>query len=213
MKSPSRTPPRQLASASGADNRPLRARTAARMMGASSGIGNPRPPNTRISPIPTYPSCPISSSVNLGSPRTAAHAAISRRRPVMPSHDRRAAGRRRAWGRGPIILKLESLERRALMTADTTLPDLVNSALATSSTVADWKNTVAVEGRVTNQGGGTTTAPLQIALYASPIRGIDRYSVPIGEATIPAAVAAGQTVPYQTSVTLPTTPIPHVSST
>ena len=28
----------------------------------------------------------------------------------MPSHDRRAAGRRRAWGRGPIILKLESLE-------------------------------------------------------------------------------------------------------
>src|SRR5205823_12282755 len=81
------------------------------------------------------------------------------------------------------------------------------------STVADWKNTVAVEGRVTNQGGGPTTAPLQIALYASPIRGIDRYSVPIGEATIPAGVAAGQTVLYQTSVTLPTTPIPHVSST
>ena len=38
----------------------------------------------------------------------------------MPFHDRRAAGRRRAWGRGPIILKLESLERRALMT--TTAP-------------------------------------------------------------------------------------------
>ena len=31
----------------------------------------------------------------------------------MPSLDRRAAGRRRAWGRGPITLKLESLERRA----------------------------------------------------------------------------------------------------
>ena len=47
----------------------------------------------------------------------------------MPSHDRRAAGRRRAWGRGPIILKLESLERRELLTAWPTrrLPDLVNS--------------------------------------------------------------------------------------
>ena len=49
----------------------------------------------------------------------------------MPSHDRRAAGRRRAWGRGPIILKLESLEHRALMAANSnsSLPDLVNSAL------------------------------------------------------------------------------------
>src|SRR3954447_2802789 len=113
----------------------------------------------------------------------------------MPSHDRRAAGRRRAWGRGPIILKLESLERRALMTADTTLPDLVNSALATSTTVADWKNTVAAEGRITNQGGGPPAAPVQIARYAAPIRRINRYSVPIGEATVPAGVAAGQTVP------------------
>ena len=51
----------------------------------------------------------------------------------MPSHDRRAAGRRRAWGRGPIILKLESLERRALLAANSTLPDLVNSALVTST--------------------------------------------------------------------------------
>ena len=78
----------------------------------------------------------------------------------MPSHDRRAAGRRRAWGRGPIILKLESLERRALMAANGTLPDLVNSALTTSISVADWSNTVEVQGRVTNQGGSATTAPL-----------------------------------------------------
>ncbi len=32
----------------------------------------------------------------------------------MSSQDRRAAGLRRAWGRGPIILKLERLERRAI---------------------------------------------------------------------------------------------------
>src|SRR6516164_6003460 len=130
----------------------------------------------------------------------------------MPSHDRRAAGRRRAWGRGPIILKLESLERRALLAANSTLPDLVNSALVTSSSVADWSDTLEVQGRVTNQGGGTTTAPFQVALYASPVRGIDKYSVPIGSVTIPAGLGAGQSVPYQATVTLPSTPVPNVSS-
>src|SRR5262249_3419688 len=137
-------------------------------------------------------------------------AVISRRRPVMSSQDRRAAGRRRAWGRGPIILKLESLERRALMAANGSLPDLVNSALTTFSSVADWSDTVEVSGRVTNQGGSTTTAPLQVAIYASPIRGIGRFSVPVGQVTIPAGVTPGQSVPYQTSVQLPATPIPHV---
>ncbi len=63
----------------------------------------------------------------------------------MPSHDRRAVGRRRAWGRGPIILKLESLERRALLSANSTLPDLVNSALVTSTNVADWGDTLEVQ--------------------------------------------------------------------
>ena len=130
----------------------------------------------------------------------------------MPSHDRRAAGRRRAWGRGPIILKLESLERRALLSANSGLPDLVNSALATSTSVADWSDTLEVQGRVTNQGDGPTSAPFQVALYASPVRGIDKYSVPIGSVTIPAGLAAGQSVPYQATVTLPTTPVPNVSS-
>ena len=35
----------------------------------------------------------------------------------MSSQNRRAAGIRRAWGRGPIILKLECLERRELLAA------------------------------------------------------------------------------------------------
>ncbi len=48
-----------------------------------------------------------------------------------------------------------------------------------------------------------TTAPFQVVLYASPVRGIDKYSVPIGEVTIPAGLAPGQIVPYQTSVQLP----------
>jgi hypothetical protein len=132
----------------------------------------------------------------------------------MPSHDRRAAGRRRAWGRGPIILKLESLERRALMAANSNspLPDLVNSALTVSSSVSDWNQSVEVGGKVTNQGHTATTQPLQVALYASPVRGIDKYSVPIGEVTIPAGLGPGQSADYNTSVQLPTTPIPDVSS-
>ena len=133
----------------------------------------------------------------------------------MPFHDRRAAGRRRAWGRGPIILKLESLERRALMaanaSANSTLPDLANSSLTVSSNVSDWNGTVEVEGQVTNQGHSTETAPFQVALYASPVRGVDKFAVPIGEVTIPAGLAPGQSVPYQTSVQLPSTPLPNVT--
>ena len=131
----------------------------------------------------------------------------------MPSHDRRAAGRRRAWGRGPIILKLESLEHRALLTAASTLPDLVNSSLLISTNTSDWNDTISVSGRVKNQGGGITTAPFEVAIYASPVRGIDKYAVPIGEVEIPAGLAAGQSIPYQTTVQLPESPVPYVSST
>jgi CARDB len=134
----------------------------------------------------------------------------------MSSHNRRAAGIRRAWGRGPIILKLECLERRELLaasaSANSTLPDLVNSSLVTQAAVADWGQTVEVDGRVKNQGASTTTAPFEITIYASSIRGINKYSVPIGEVQVPAGLAPGQAVPYQTSVAIPTTPIPNVSS-
>jgi len=130
----------------------------------------------------------------------------------MPSHDRRAAGRRRAWGRGPIILKMESLERRELLTANSSLPDLVNSSLVTSTSVSDWNENIEVEGRVKNQGGSTTTAPFEITIYASDVRGINRYAVPLAEVEIPAGLAPGASVPYDSSVTLPATPIPNVSS-
>ncbi len=130
----------------------------------------------------------------------------------MPSHDRRATGRRRAWGRGPIILRLESLEGRQLLAAGSSLPDLVNSSLTTSNSASDWGQTIEIEGQVKNQGAGVTTAPLSVELYASPIRGINRYLVPIGSVMIPAGLGAGQTADYETSLTLPTTPIPDVSS-
>jgi hypothetical protein len=134
----------------------------------------------------------------------------------MSSQDRRAAGIRRAWGRGPIILRLECLDRRELLAANvvasSAIPDLVNSSLVASTSVSDWGQTIEVEGRVKNQGGGTTTSPLDITIYASPIRGINRYSVPIGNVEVPAGLGAGDSTPYQTSVQIPASPVPNVSS-
>ncbi len=132
----------------------------------------------------------------------------------MPSPDRRAARRRRTWGRGPCIAEFERLERRDLMAVSgaTPLPDLVNSAFTLSSNVADWGNTVEVQGRVTNQGNATTTAPFSVSIYASSVRGVNKFSVPIGTVTIPAGLAPGQSLPYQSSVAIPSSPIPNVSS-
>jgi hypothetical protein len=109
-------------------------------------------------------------------------------------------------------LKLESLERRALMAAQASnLPDLVNSGLSLSTNVADWGNSIQVMGQVKNQGDAATTAPFQVGLYASDVRGINKYSVPVGQVTIPAGLAPGQAVPYNTTISIPETPIPGVN--
>jgi len=110
------------------------------------------------------------------------------------------------------MLRLEHLEGRQLLSAASNLPDLVNSSLATSNSVSNWGGSIEVEGQVKNQGGGITTVPFSVELYASPIRGINRDSVPIGSVTIPPGLAAGQSAAYQTSLTLPSTPIPNVSN-
>ena len=130
----------------------------------------------------------------------------------MPTLNRRAAGRRRAWGRGPMILKFDSLEHRELLTAVPPLADLAGSSLVTIHN-ADWGNTVAVQGTIINQGGSTVTVPFDVAIYASPSIAIGRYAVPIGDVTIPAGLLPGQSVPFNTSVKLPATPLPGVSNT
>ena len=76
----------------------------------------------------------------------------------MPTLNRRAAGRRRAWGRGPIILKFDSLERRELLSA----AQLAGTSLATVH-AADWGDSVAVQGTIVNQGGTTVTVPFDVA--------------------------------------------------
>lgn len=130
----------------------------------------------------------------------------------MSSQERRAADRRRAWGRGPVILKLETLERREVLSGSSILPDLVGSSLSTQHN-ADWNQSVQVEGQITNQGGSAVTIPFNVELFASPSPAIGRYAVPIGMVTISAGVSAGQTVPFTTTVKLPTTPLPGVQKT
>jgi hypothetical protein len=126
---------------------------------------------------------------------------------LMPTLNRRAAGRRRAWGRGPIILKFDSLESRELLSA----ADLAGSSLVTVH-AADWDDSVAVQGTIVNQGGTTVTVPFDVALYASPSTAVGRYAVEIGDVTIPAGLAPGQSVPFSTTVKLPATPIPGFST-
>ncbi len=129
----------------------------------------------------------------------------------MSSHDRRAAGRCRAWGRGPIILKFESLEGRELLSAaGLALPDLVASSF-TTTTNADWNSPITAKGVITNQGRGTVTTPFNVAIYASHNVKTGPFSVLLGEVTIPAGLAPGQSAPFSTTVKLPASPLPGMS--
>ena len=75
----------------------------------------------------------------------------------MTPQQRRAAGRRRAWGRGPIILRFERLESRQLLTTPPQpLPDLVGADFATSHSL-NWGDSFEAIGTILNQGGATTT--------------------------------------------------------
>lgn len=81
----------------------------------------------------------------------------------MPSRDRRAAGRRRAWGRGPVILRFEPLEGRQLMTVDALGGDALVAddvaqvlttldSLAADSGAAETANTLAATTATTVGG-------------------------------------------------------------
>jgi hypothetical protein len=131
----------------------------------------------------------------------------------MSSNDRRAAGRRRAWGRGPVILKFEPLERRELLStaANMALPDLVTSSFVTSHN-ADWNEDITASGTITNKGRGAVTTSFNVGIYASHNGTVGPYSVLLGEVNIPAGLAPGQSVPFTTTVKLPTAPPPGVKT-
>lgn len=129
------------------------------------------------------------------------------------SDKRRSEGRRRAWGRGPIILRFDSLEKREVLSAaGHGLPDLVGSSMVVVQD-ADWGETVTATGQITNQGDANAAGPFNVAIYAGSRANIGRYSVYLGEVTVPDGLAAGQSVPFTTVVKLPSNPVPGLGST
>jgi len=86
----------------------------------------------------------------------------------MSSYDRRAVARRRAWGRGPMILRFEPLEGRQLLTTTTVKPvaDLIATQFTTVHS-ASWGQQIAASGTIANRGNGTTSAASEVDIYGS----------------------------------------------
>lgn len=126
----------------------------------------------------------------------------------MSSRDRRAAARRRAWGRGPVILRFEPLEGRQLMASGTgaALPDLVATSLIASPT-GDWGQKVQVSGTIANIGTAALPAGAVAAIYASPTTIIGSTALSLGTVTIAAGLAPGATAPFSTTLVLPPSPL------
>jgi len=125
----------------------------------------------------------------------------------MSSHDRRAVARRRAWGRGPTILRFEPLEGRQLLASSVIGP--AADVLATQfNTVhsAYWGDLFHATGTVANQGTATTTAAVPVEIYAStaPILGTPgATTLLVGTATIPAGLQPGASYNFDQVVGLP----------
>ena len=124
----------------------------------------------------------------------------------MPTDQRRAAARRRAWGRGPMILRFEPLEGRQLLsttaTATSTLPDLKPAAFSTLPNL-QWGEAFHATGQIVNAGAGTTTKSFVVNIYASPTPGPSQYDVLLGQVTIPAGLASGPISSFDQLVSLP----------
>lgn len=131
----------------------------------------------------------------------------------MPTDQRRAAGRRRAWGRGPIILRFEPLEDRQLLstttppvTAPAALPDLVGQSFQTPTDL-NWGGSFQAQGVVVNQGTAPAARPFQVDIYASPTPAVGAGAVLLGEATIAAGLKPGAQAAYSVPLTLPPAPV------
>ena len=116
---------------------------------------------------------------------------------------RRAAARRRAWGRGPIILRFEPLEGRALLsTTAVALPDLVGQSFQTPTSLS-WGDSLDAKGVVLNQGTAATTSSFLVDLYSSPTPGLGQGAVMLGQVTVPAGLAPGAESSFDQVVKLP----------
>lgn len=121
----------------------------------------------------------------------------------MPIDKRRAADRRRAWGRGPVILRFEPLEGRALLsTTAVALPDLVGQSFQTPTNLA-WGDSLDAKGVVLNQGTAATTSSFLVDLYSSATPSLGQGAVMLGQVTVPAGLAPGAQSSFDQVVKLP----------
>src|SRR5436305_1273931 len=109
----------------------------------------------------------------------------------MPTDERRAAARRRAWGRGPIILRFEPLEGRQLLSA-TPLPDLAGQSFQTPASLT-WGDSFDAKGVVANVGSLPAASAFQVDIYASPTPAMGQGAVLLGSVTVPAGLQPGAT--------------------
>ncbi len=127
----------------------------------------------------------------------------------MPTLDRRTAGRRRAWGRGPATLRFEPLEGRELLSAAKSQSDVVAVEFGTVHNL-DWGNTFHAVGTLRNRGGGPAASAFQVDVYASGSQTIDSHAVKIGTISVPAGLQAGASIGFDKLLRLPPTALPGV---
>ncbi|GAC1475429.1 MAG: hypothetical protein NVSMB9_27940 [Isosphaeraceae bacterium] len=127
----------------------------------------------------------------------------------MPTDKRRASARRRAWGRGPMILRFEPLEERQLLSS--VGPDLVGAAFDTLHNLA-WGDSFHAKGEILNQGDAPVSIPFHVDILASPTPDMGREAVLLGEVTIPAGLQPGEKAPFDQVVNLPNAPVNGVDS-
>jgi hypothetical protein len=123
----------------------------------------------------------------------------------MSSYDRRAAARRRAWGRGPMILRFEPLEGRRLLSTAAAKPDLVATQFSTVDS-ATWGSQISAVGTIANRGKATTTRPALVDIYASSIPDISStksVTELLGQVVVPAGLAPGAVYNFNQPVPLP----------
>ncbi|MEO6810047.1 MAG: CARDB domain-containing protein [Isosphaeraceae bacterium] len=126
------------------------------------------------------------------------------------SERRRASARRRAWGRGPAILRFEPLEGRLLLTAGPA-PDLVATALHAPSNM-DWGESFHLTGTIQNQGNGTATASFRVDVYASTDPTASADDQYLGSVDLPTGLTAGASTNFDKEFQLPASALAGLKS-
>lgn len=139
----------------------------------------------------------------------------------MPSTNRRAAARRKVWGRGPMILRFEPLEKRQLLTdgvspvsaaaASGARPDLVITAFDTFHNL-DHGEVFNAVGVVENFGNAAAPVGLEIDVFASPTPTLGANAVFVGTATLDEALEVGGKVTFREPMSAPPIQIPGLGT-